>query len=36
MLNQGSTKRDTGKMGFVMQTKGIVMQTGQIYTETDS
>jgi hypothetical protein len=29
MLNQGSAKRDTGE-------KGIVMQTGQVYTETDS
>jgi hypothetical protein len=29
MLNQGSAKRDTGE-------QGIVMQTGQIYMETDS
>jgi hypothetical protein len=34
MLNQGLAKRDTGEMGIIMQTKGIVMQTGQIYTET--
>ncbi len=34
MLNQGSAKGDTGETGIDMQTKGIVMQTGQIYTET--
>jgi hypothetical protein len=36
MLNQGSAKGDTGETGIVMQIKGIVMQTGQIYTETVS
>jgi hypothetical protein len=36
MLNQGSAEGDTGETGIVMQTKGLVMQTRQIYTETVS